>query len=136
MVDTETRANRKARDRRFHGRRVVRGDAIATGSIIAAVLAARSRATSAWRVDRKTQEISTGSHCGRWMGNEMTYVDKYSNETRLGPSMAVVKARMQVATRRGGCKCGKLKDPTEIKRAGSRTWISCHRCLGQIKQLS
>ncbi len=36
----------------------------------------------------------------------------------------------------GGCKCGRKARPTEVLRTGSRTWISCHRCLGQIKQLS
>lgn len=63
------------------------------------------------------------------------YQDKYSNETPIGPSMAVVKARHRAVMNRK-CSCGKLKDPTEVKRIGSRSWISCNRCLGQIKQLS
>lgn len=63
------------------------------------------------------------------------YTDKYSNETPIGPSMATVKARHRAAMTHK-CGCGKLKDPTEVKRVGSRSWISCHRCLGSIKQLS
>lgn len=63
------------------------------------------------------------------------YTDKYSNETPIGPSMATVKARHRAAMSHK-CTCGKLKDPTEVKHVGSRSWISCHRCLGQIKQLS
>ncbi len=63
------------------------------------------------------------------------WVDKYSDETRLGPSMATIRARHKAAFGRG-CKCGRLKDPTEVRRVHSRSWISCHRCLGQIKQLS
>ena len=62
------------------------------------------------------------------------YDDKYSAETILGPSMAVVRARHRAAMDHR-CHCGKLKDPTEVKRIYSRTWIACHRCLGQIKQL-
>jgi len=65
----------------------------------------------------------------------MTYVDKYANETPLGPSLKTCQARAKAAFGRG-CKCGKLKDPTEVKKAYSRRWISCHRCLGTIKQLS
>ncbi len=65
----------------------------------------------------------------------MCYIDKYSNETVYGPSMATVKARHRaVLTHR--CGCGKLRDPSDVKRVGSRSWISCNRCLGQIKQLS
>ena len=66
----------------------------------------------------------------------MTYVDKYSGEhPDGGPTMAVVMARHKAAISHT-CKCGRQRDPTDIKRIGSRTWISCHRCLGQIKQLS
>lgn len=63
------------------------------------------------------------------------YTDKYSNETSIGPSMAVVKARYRAVMNRKCC-CGKLKDPTKVNRIGSRSFISCYRCLGQIKQLS
>ncbi len=65
----------------------------------------------------------------------MTYEDKYANETWNGPSMETVKARHRAALSHK-CSCRKLKDPTEVMRIGSRRWISCHRCLGQIKQLS
>lgn len=65
----------------------------------------------------------------------MSYTDKYANETIFGPSMTVVKARHRAALTHK-CSCGKMKDPTEVKKVGSRTWISCHRCLGTIKQLS
>jgi len=52
--------------------------------------------------------------------------------------MPCVKARVKVATSgRGRCTCPKrLKRPTDVKRIGSRTWISCERCLGTIEQLS
>ncbi len=66
----------------------------------------------------------------------MTYTDKYSGaHWDGGPSMEVIKAR-HMAVRLGKCHCGSKKDPTEVKSVGSRTWISCHRCFGQIKQLS
>jgi len=63
------------------------------------------------------------------------YTDKYSNETFLGPSLETVKARHKAALS-GRCHCGKKKDPTEVQKAYSRTWISCRRCLGTIKQLT
>jgi hypothetical protein len=52
--------------------------------------------------------------------------------------MACVRARAKVATTgRGHCTCPKrLKRPTDVKQIGSRRWISCERCLGQIEQLS
>lgn len=65
----------------------------------------------------------------------MPYTDKYSNETILGPSLETVKARHRAALTHK-CGCGKLRDPSEIHKAYSRTWISCLRCLGTIKQLS
>ncbi len=62
------------------------------------------------------------------------YTDKYASETPLGPSMATVMARHKaVLTHR--CSCGKLRDPVE-KKAFSRHWLACLRCLGTIKQLS
>ena len=36
----------------------------------------------------------------------------------------------------GKCVCGNKKRESDIHKIGSRTWISCLRCLGQIKQLS
>lgn len=36
----------------------------------------------------------------------------------------------------GRCKCGRMARPTKVLRIGSRSWIACHRCLGQIRQLS
>ena len=66
----------------------------------------------------------------------MTYVDKYSgHHWDGGPSMEVIKAR-HLAVMRRKCCCGKEKDPSEVKGTGSRTWISCERCLGTIKNLS
>jgi hypothetical protein len=48
--------------------------------------------------------------------------------------MATVMARHKaVLTHR--CSCGKLRDPVE-KKAFSRHWLACLRCLGTIKQLS
>ena len=65
------------------------------------------------------------------------YTDKYSNETAIGPSMAVVHARHRAVMARGRCRCGSQKDPSDrIRQAGGRRWISCDRCLGSIKQLS
>ena len=66
----------------------------------------------------------------------MTSQDKYAGEHwDGGPSMEVVRARHRAVVDRR-CRCGAKKDPTAVKRIGSRSWISCHRCLGQIKQLS
>ncbi len=66
----------------------------------------------------------------------MTHIDKYSGQhPDGGPTMAVVMARHK-AVKTHKCRCGKKKDPTDVKRIGSRTWISCFRCLGQIEQLS
>ena len=45
------------------------------------------------------------------------------------------KARHRAVVGRG-CKCGRKARPTEVLRTGSRSWISCFRCLGQIRQLS
>ncbi len=66
----------------------------------------------------------------------MTHIDPYFGQhVDGGPTMEVVVARHKAAmTHKCGCR-GK-KDPTEIRRIGSRTWIDCRRCLGQIKQLS
>ncbi len=57
------------------------------------------------------------------------------NDTYNGVCMECTKARAKAAGG-GGCKCGNKKVPTDVKKSGSRSWISCHRCLGQIKQLS
>jgi hypothetical protein len=66
----------------------------------------------------------------------MAYRDKYAGEHwDGGPSMDVVRARHRAVIERK-CRCGNKRDPSEIKRVGSRTWISCLRCFGQIKQLS
>jgi hypothetical protein len=45
------------------------------------------------------------------------------------------KARHNAVLRRK-CVCGVKRRPSIVYRIGSRTWISCYRCLGQIKQLS
>lgn len=47
-----------------------------------------------------------------------------------------VRARARTATAGRHCHCGSKRRPSAIKQAGSRRWISCLRCLGQIKQLS
>ena len=49
--------------------------------------------------------------------------------------MECTKARHRAVINRK-CSCGNKKRPSKIKRIHSRTWISCNRCLGQIKQLS
>lgn len=58
------------------------------------------------------------------------------NDTYNGVCMDCTRARAKTATSRGGCKCGKKKVPGEVKKVGSRSWIPCDRCLGQIAQLS
>lgn len=48
-----------------------------------------------------------------------------------------VKARQRAVVNRGRCVCGNDRiEHKDIHRAGSRTWISCDRCLGTVKQLS
>jgi hypothetical protein len=59
----------------------------------------------------------------------MGYVAGYS------VCLACTTARHKAVVRKK-CSCGKAKRPSDIKKNGSRTWISCLRCLGQIKQLS
>lgn len=59
------------------------------------------------------------------------------NDTYNGVCMDCTRARAKSATTRGGCKCGSKKVPSTVKSNGlGRSWISCDRCLGQIKQLS
>ena len=65
------------------------------------------------------------------------YVDIYSNETVLGPSLETVQARARTATGSGRCTCGSKRDADpRVRRVGSRTWTVCRRCFGQVKQLS
>ena len=45
------------------------------------------------------------------------------------------KARHKAVLKRH-CVCGSKKRESSIHKIGSRTWVSCLRCLGQIKQLS
>ena len=62
------------------------------------------------------------------------FTDKYSNED--GPSLETCRARHRAAMS-GKCSCGKKRDPNpQVKRVGSRTWTSCDRCFGTIKQLT
>ena len=49
--------------------------------------------------------------------------------------MDCTRARQRAVLSRK-CVCGSKRRPTEVKHMASRTWISCYRCLGQIKQLS
>ena len=49
--------------------------------------------------------------------------------------MDCTRARHNAVLKRKCC-CGNKRRPTEVKKAYSRSWISCYRCLGQIKQLS
>ncbi len=58
------------------------------------------------------------------------------SDTYNGVCMDCTRARQKAATSRGGCKCGGKKVPSEVKQMGSRKWISCERCFGQISQLS
>lgn len=64
-------------------------------------------------------------------GNDMDTVGILQNYTVC---FDCTRARQRaVALRR--CSCRK-KRPSEVKKIGSRSWISCLKCLGQIKQLS
>lgn len=45
------------------------------------------------------------------------------------------KARNRAFTNGGRCVC-RSKRPSELHKTGSRSWISCLRCLGTIKQVS
>lgn len=63
------------------------------------------------------------------------FADKFANETVFGPSMATIRAR-QLAAFGGRCKCGKHKSPIKKSNGAGRTWLSCERCLGTIRQLS
>ena len=52
------------------------------------------------------------------------------------PCLACVRARHRAAVTHR-CSCPKhLRRESGIKRAWSRTWISCERCLGTVRQLS
>lgn len=66
-----------------------------------------------------------------------TFVDLYEHEMWAGPSMATCRAR-QKAAMDGRCHCGKLRHPASKPKSNGmgRTWISCERCFGTIKQLS
>lgn len=64
-------------------------------------------------------------------GNELGAVEA----TMWDVCLACTRARHRAAGGRG-CKCGNKARPTGVHRLGSRSWISCLRCLGQIKQLS
>ena len=65
--------------------------------------------------------------CGRELG--------VIEAVNWGVCLDCTKARHRAVVT-GGCKCGKKAIPTEVNRVGSRSWISCFRCLGQIRQLS
>ena len=49
--------------------------------------------------------------------------------------MECTKARHHAVMKRKCC-CGNKRQPTEVKKTYSRSWISCYRCLGQVKQIS
>ena len=47
----------------------------------------------------------------------------------------VIRARHRAAVT-GRCGCGRKHIESDVHRVGSRTWVSCLRCLGTIRQLS
>jgi hypothetical protein len=52
------------------------------------------------------------------------------------PCMPCLQARARTAFK-GRCTCpSRLRRPTAPKRVGGRSWISCERCLGHVRQLS
>lgn len=54
-----------------------------------------------------------------------------------GPCMNCVRARAASVGASGRCVCGRKRIPDpEIHRVYSRSWESCLRCLGTIRQLS
>jgi hypothetical protein len=71
-------------------------------------------------------EIRHCEGCGKQLG---------VGDTGYTVCIECTKARHRAVVNRK-CSCGNKRRPTEIKRIGSRTWISCYRCLGQIKQVS
>lgn len=56
--------------------------------------------------------------------------------SRWSVCLDCTKARHRTVYNGGRCTCRKKAVPTEVNRVGSRSWISCFRCLGQIRQLS
>lgn len=55
---------------------------------------------------------------------------------RWNVCMDCTRARARAVANHSRCTCGNKARPTEVMRSGSRTWISCHRCLGSIRQLT
>lgn len=53
-----------------------------------------------------------------------------------GRCMNCVRARAAAVSKGGRCVCPKRKQEPVEKRSIHRSWISCERCLGTIKQLS
>jgi hypothetical protein len=58
-----------------------------------------------------------------------------------GVCLDCTKARHRAVVNGGRCKCGNKAVRSddvmgEPNRVGSRTWVSCFRCLGTICQLS
>lgn len=52
------------------------------------------------------------------------------------PCMDCVKARYNAVLKRRCC-CGKQRrENPKVHKIGSRTWMTCDRCLGQTRQLS
>lgn len=50
--------------------------------------------------------------------------------------MDCTKARARTVANHGKCSCGSKRKPGKVMKVYSRSWISCNRCLGTIKQLS
>ena len=59
----------------------------------------------------------------------------YNFFDRLAICLTCVKARHRAALALK-CLCGRQARQSDVHRVGSRTWISCLRCLGSIRQLS
>ena len=66
----------------------------------------------------------------------MSFIDHYANETPLGPSLDTIKARARVAFGKR-CACGPKRDEEPaVHKSGSRTWTTCRRCFGTVRQMS
>lgn len=62
-------------------------------------------------------------------------LDVFSVATGYGVCMECTEARHK-AVLKHKCRCGRKKRESEVKSNGSRKWISCLRCLGQVRQIS
>jgi len=73
--------------------------------------------------------------CGSPLNPVEAMMTEASTTCKVPICMACVRARHKAVLKRR-CSCGKGSRPSQMHRMGSRTWTSCLRCLGTIKQHS